>query len=518
MSYCTMDALAITTLCVNQELMFDGKDGGKKATIGVVLSIAAIIMIAGVTAPSITGKVSFANTGAQGQQQQETIPAAPSSAYITADDVYQKAENPSPQKRTYTLIAQNAEIEVSNGVKAKVWTYNGTVPGPTLRFTEGDEVTVRFVNKTPYAHTIHFHGSHNSENDGVFPQVPPGKEYTYRFVAEEAGLFMYHCHAFPTTEHVRMGMFGAMIVDPVHHAMEPAREYMFVLSEFDAKDPVATITEFYPVNGYPNQYMDNPIRVLEGETARFYVIGIGGVLQSPFHIHSTIFKVWQSGILWNAPHHAQTHLIANGDTAIIEAKWSEAGRYLFHVHGIQEERGSMAFIDVVKDASELKAVERPSNMQGSKSMIEWQEGLIRTLEKPEVTEYDGNPDDSQAGASSPSGHGAGHMQGTGEEAAVVAAAVAANSVSIVKGSSNPDMTGSSSSPYQPHTVKVSPGSSVVWENDDNAMHTVTEAESNAFDSGLLQAGAQWEHMFDTKGQFQYYCTLHPWMKGSVIVE
>ena len=55
-------------------------------------------------------------------------------AGITIDDIYPSAENPNPQKRRHTLIAQDAEIEVSKGVKAKVWTYNGTVPAPTLRF------------------------------------------------------------------------------------------------------------------------------------------------------------------------------------------------------------------------------------------------------------------------------------------------------------------------------------------------------------------------------------------------
>jgi len=72
-------------------------------------------------------------------------------------DVFPKFTNPNPQKLSYTLIAQDAEIEVSPGVRMTVWTYNGTVPGPTLRFNEGDDVTVKFVNETPYAHTIHFH-------------------------------------------------------------------------------------------------------------------------------------------------------------------------------------------------------------------------------------------------------------------------------------------------------------------------------------------------------------------------
>ena len=159
-------------------------------------------------------------------------------------DVYPKFTNPNPQKLSYTLIAQDAEIEVSPGVRMTVWTYNGTVPGPTLRFNEGDDVTVKFVNETPYAHTIHFHGTHDSANDGVFPQIMPGEEYTYRFVAQESGLFMYHCHAFPTTEHVRMGMYGAMIIDPAIRPMEPAREYFFVLSEIDPNNALEYFTEY----------------------------------------------------------------------------------------------------------------------------------------------------------------------------------------------------------------------------------------------------------------------------------
>ena len=125
--------------------------------------------------------------------------------------------------------------------------------------------------------------------------------------------------------------------------------FFFVLSEFDPEDPLTHFPKFYPINGYANQYMDNPIKVVKDELVRFYVIGIGGVIQSPFHVHSTIFKVWPSGILWNEPYWAQTHLVANGDTAIIEAKWSEPGKYLFHVHGIQEEKGSMAILQVLED-------------------------------------------------------------------------------------------------------------------------------------------------------------------------
>ena len=407
-------------------------------------------------------------------------------------DVYPKAENPNPQKHVYTLIAQDAEMEVSPGVKTTVWTYNGTIPAPTLRFNEGDDVTVKFINETPYAHTIHFHGTHDSANDGVFPQILPGDEYTYHFVAEEAGFFMYHCHAFPTTEHVRMGMYGAMIIDPVHHLMEEAREYLFVLSELDPNDALATITEFYPINGYANQYMDNPIKVVKDELARFYVMGIGGVLQSPFHVHSTMIKVWPSGILWNEPYYAQTHLVANGDTAIIEAKWKDPGRYLIHVHGIQEERGSMSVLDIIENPSELKTIETPSNMPGSVSMIEWQEDLLRQLENPQIIEYDDLGSEDLIGSDIPK--------------------VQTDKVSIVENSWNPEITES----YAPLAIEILAGTTVTWTNDDSVVHTVTDTE-NKFDSGFVQGGSDWKFKFENEGEYGYFCTLHPWMKGTVIV-
>lgn len=413
----------------------------------------------------------------------QTTSAAPS-------DTYPKFQNPNPQKLVYTLIAQDAEIEVSPGVTAKVWTYNGTVPSPTLRFTEGDDVTVKFVNTTPYAHTIHFHGTHNSANDGVLPQVLPGEEYTYHFVAKESGFFMYHCHAFPTSEHVRMGMFGAMIIDPAIRPMEPAREFFFTLSEFDPNNTMDYFTKYYPLNGYANQYMDNPIQVVKGELVRFYVAGIGTVLPSSFHLHSTIFKVYPSGILWNEPYYAQTHLIANGDTAIIEATWDEPGIYFMHLHGIQEERGSMAKIEVLENDSLLIDKQTLSNNKGSHSMIQWQEDLIRLLEHPQIVTYENLTQSVNTNVEK----------------------IQTNNVSIVKDSWNPDVVES----YLPTSIEVNLGTTVTWTNNDMVIHTVTDTQKT-FDSQFIQAGDTWQHTFEKPGQYDYLCTLHPWMKGTVNV-
>ena len=85
--------------------------------------------------------------------------------------------------REYTLTAVDREIEVAQGVFFPAWTYNGTVPGPVIRATEGDLLRVKFVNGGSHPHTIHFHGIHPANMDGVFEIVEPGGSYTYEFQA-----------------------------------------------------------------------------------------------------------------------------------------------------------------------------------------------------------------------------------------------------------------------------------------------------------------------------------------------
>ena len=78
----------------------------------------------------------------------------------------------------YTLVAEDRQIEVAKGVFFSAWTYNGTSPGPVIRATEGDLLRVKLANASSHPHTIHFHGIHPSNMDGVFEIVEPGGSYT----------------------------------------------------------------------------------------------------------------------------------------------------------------------------------------------------------------------------------------------------------------------------------------------------------------------------------------------------
>ena len=69
--------------------------------------------------------------------------------------------------REWTLVAEDKEIEVAPGIRFPAWTYNGRIPGPTLRAREGERLRITFVNASRHPHTIHFHGIHPAEMDGV---------------------------------------------------------------------------------------------------------------------------------------------------------------------------------------------------------------------------------------------------------------------------------------------------------------------------------------------------------------
>src|SRR6188472_4307544 len=88
---------------------------------------------------------------------------------------------PPRRVREYSMRALDREIEVAPGVFYAGWTYNGTIPGPVIRATEGDILRVRFVNAGSHPHSIHFHGIHPANMDGVFEVVPSGETFIYEF-------------------------------------------------------------------------------------------------------------------------------------------------------------------------------------------------------------------------------------------------------------------------------------------------------------------------------------------------
>ncbi|MGD1837762.1 MAG: multicopper oxidase domain-containing protein [Nitrososphaeraceae archaeon] len=286
-----------------------------------------------------------------------------------------KEENIFIADKKLVMNVTDIELEIAPGQKVKTWAFNNTVPGPPLRFTEAEKVTIEFVNNSTFPHTLHFHGIHDEKNDGVLPVISPGQSYLYNITAEPAGTLMYHCHTMPVSDHIRMGMYGIMVVDP-KEPLPPAKEYYMVISEFshDENDLTKFIADSYPINGYSFQYMNNPLEINQTDLLRLYVINMGSTIPTPLHLHSTIFQVYPSGLLSNQPYNAQTIPIATGDAVIIEAKWKYPGTYLFHSHGVQEEKGNMGKIIIHEDNDITEGI------TDSISMFDWQYDLQRKLQ------------------------------------------------------------------------------------------------------------------------------------------
>ena len=158
----------------------------------------------------------------------------------------------------YTLVATDEEVEIAPGVFFPAWTYNGTIPGPVIRATEDDLLRVQFVNAGSHPHTIHFHGIHPTNMDGVFEIVMPGDEFTYEFPARPAGLHLYHCHSTPLKKHIHKGLYGAFIIDP-KTPRAPAQELVMVMNGYDTDADGEN--NFYTVNGRTFYYARYPIRV-----------------------------------------------------------------------------------------------------------------------------------------------------------------------------------------------------------------------------------------------------------------
>src|SRR3989344_2351347 len=138
--------------------------------------------------------------------------------------------------REYWITAEDKDIEIAPGVVFPAWTYNGQVPGPSIRATEGDLIRIYFTNKGSKPHTMHFHGFHSAEMDGAMTHdfVLPGKSFTYEFEAAPFGLHLYHCHSLPISQHFNHGLYGAYLVDPKNDTRpQAAKEFVMIMNAFD---------------------------------------------------------------------------------------------------------------------------------------------------------------------------------------------------------------------------------------------------------------------------------------------
>lgn len=232
--------------------------------------------------------------------------------------------------REFEVTAIDREIEVAPGVFFAAWTYNGQVPGPTLRATLGDQVRIKFTNAGSHPHTMHFHGFHAAGMDGVFELVETGETFVYDFVAEPFGLHLYHCHVPPLKRHIHKGLYGVFIVDPPG-GRPPANEMVMMMNGFDVD--FDSQNDLYAVNTVAHHYMKNPIQLKQNELIRIYLVNITEFdLINSMHVHATFFNEYKTGTKLEPDNFTDTVILGQGERSILELTYKFPGNYLFHAH------------------------------------------------------------------------------------------------------------------------------------------------------------------------------------------
>jgi len=262
--------------------------------------------------------------------------------------------------REFTLIASDQQTkEVSPGVLYNVWTFNGTIPGPTIRATEGDLVRITLINNGTKFHSIHTHGIHPSEMDGVFEGIAPGGKFTYEFTAEPFGVFPYHCHMQPLEEHITHGLYGVYIVDPKKPRAD-ADEMVMVMNGYDTD--FDTENNFYTVNGIPYYYMHHPIQIDKNRLIRIYLVNI---LEfdpiNNFHLHANVFDLYRTGTKLISDEYTDIVTMSQGERGILEFSYKYPGKYMFHAHKTEFAEKGWTGLFLVKDGT-AQSVSENSNV------------------------------------------------------------------------------------------------------------------------------------------------------------
>lgn len=236
------------------------------------------------------------------------------------------------------MTVQEVDIAIDNaGNTRRMWTYDGTIPGPLVRVKQGDVVQFRMHNHIDNAnsHSMDFHAARVDVLD-EFAEVKPGDSKQFEFRADYPGVFIYHCGADAMAEHISKGMYGVIIVDPAEGYSEayprPDREYVLVqgdLFEDGASPEDITLGQRWEaslINGkvfhYDPVHDPNASLALEaepGERVRFFFVNANINEAAALHPIAGIWdRVWDNGNPKNISYGLQTVEIAPAHGMVLD--------------------------------------------------------------------------------------------------------------------------------------------------------------------------------------------------------
>lgn len=329
------------------------------------------------SSPMNSGNMGISSTATPGRM----LPTNPEAAHmmkpIGGSNVQPATENIGGQLLVYTqengvkifnLTTSAVKWPILEGVYVTAYTYNGTVPGPMIRVTEGDQVRIIVKNELDDPTTIHWHGVEvPNAMDGVpgITQDPiqPGETFTYEFTAQPAGTFMYHSH-FEGDIQVTAGLYAPFIIEPRESTPEVDVDITLMLSEWLIRDGQTYAA--MPMSGMdPNYFTINgkafpateTIHVRRGERVRLRLIGIGQFIH-PMHLHGLPFDIVATDghpVPAEAQLTKDTVSVAPGERYDIEFTATEPGLWMLHCHILHhttndnvEPGGLMMVIDITE--------------------------------------------------------------------------------------------------------------------------------------------------------------------------
>jgi nitrite reductase (NO-forming) len=243
------------------------------------------------------------------------------------------------------LAMQHGTVSIAPGIMYEAWSFDGRVPGSVIHVREGQRVSVTIKNDAPIPHSIDFHAARIAPNV-AFRDVAPGESFHFSFVANDPGVFMYHCGTKPVLAHIANGMYGAIVVEPKAGLPPADEQYVLVASEWYLSTPgldePASLDmvkahqmtpDWVTWNGYAGQYVKHPLMADPGDTVRFWVVTAGPSFDTAFHVVGTILnRAWVNQDMTHYQQGVQTVSVPAGGGGVFDVKIDDEGLYPFVSH------------------------------------------------------------------------------------------------------------------------------------------------------------------------------------------
>jgi hypothetical protein len=234
------------------------------------------------------------------------------------------------------------------GVSVDGYAFNGQIPGPRLRFRQGDRVRINVTNHLPETTTVHWHGlvlpnimdgpAHITQ-----PPIEQGGVFRYEFTALQSGTYLYHSHDHVDRQQA-LGLYGALIIDPAEAdpGLHADHEYTLLLQEWLLREGLTypampmdgAQPNYFTINGRAYPATDT-IRMRVGETVKVRFVGSSNGFIHPMHIHGGPFDVVAidgQTLPSSARYQADTINVAPGQRYDVIWKARLPGKWLIHCH------------------------------------------------------------------------------------------------------------------------------------------------------------------------------------------